>query len=56
MKWHYRVKNVQGKILPAIVDRFVWKKRTKGKAGIRWDKVVENVWKEIRNKKEIMSI
>ena len=36
-----------------IVDRFVWKKMMKGKAGIRWDKVVENVWKEIGgNKKE----
>ena len=41
--------------MPAIVDRFVWEKRTKGKAGIRWDKVVENIWKEIgRNKKEII--
>ena len=38
-KWHYRVKNMQRKILPAIVDRFVSKKGTKGKAGIRWDKV-----------------
>ena len=43
--------------LSAIVDRFVWKKKTKGKAGIRWDKVAENVWKEIEgNKNEIMSI
>ena len=48
---------MQGKRLSAIVDRFVWKKRTKGKAGIRWDKVVENISKEIGgNKKEIMSI
>ena len=40
-----------------MVDRFVWKERTKGKAGIRWDIVVENVWKEIGgNKNEIMSI
>ena len=45
--------------MPAIVDRFVWKKRTKRKAGIRWDIVVENIWKEIiggNMKKEIMSI
>ena len=56
LKWYYRVKNMQRKRLPAVVDRFVWKKRTKAKAGIRWDKVVENVWKEIGgNKKEIMS-
>ena len=43
MKWLYRVKNMQGKRLPAIVDRFVWKKRTKHMA-------------DRRNKKEIMSI
>ena len=56
MKWHHRIKNMQGKRLPAIVDRFVWKKRTKWKAGIRWDKVVENIWKEIigGNKNEMM--
>ena len=47
LKWDYRVKNMQRKRLTAIVNRFVWKKRTKGKAGIRWDKVVENIWKEI---------
>ena len=35
--------------MPAIVDR------TKGKAGIRWDKIVGNIWKVIGNKKEIMS-
>ena len=58
LKWHYyRVKKMQGKRLPAIVDMFVWKKRTKVKAGIMWDKVVENICKEIGgNKKEIMSI
>ena len=57
LKWHYRVKNMQGKKLPDIVDRFVWKKKTKGKAGIRWYKVVENVWKEIGgSKKDTMSI
>jgi len=43
--------------LPTIVDRTVWNKRTKGQAGIRWDRVVENVWKEIGgNQDEIMSI
>ena len=30
---------------------------TKGKVGIKWDKVVESVWKEIGgNKEEMMSI
>ena len=48
---------MQANRLPAIVDRFVWKKRTKGKAGIRWDKVVENIWKEIGgDKNDIVSI
>ena len=34
------------KKLPAIVDR-LYKERTKGKARIRWNKVVENVWQEL---------
>ena len=38
---------MEGKRLPAIVVRFVWEKRTKGKAGIRWDKVVENIYGNI---------
>ena len=33
----------------------IWKKRTKGKAGIRWNKVVENIWKKIGNKKRYCS-
>ena len=57
LKWQHRVKNMQANRLPAIVDRFVWEKRTKGKAGIRWDRVVENIWKEIGgNKNDLMSI
>ena len=52
LKWYYRVNNMQRKRLPAIVDRFEWKIRTKGKAGIRWDKVVENVWKDIGGNKK----
>ena len=42
---------MQRKRLPAIAEMFVWKKRTKGKAGIRWNKVVESIWKEKGNKK-----
>ena len=41
LKWQHRVKNMQANRLPAIVDRFVWEKRTKGKAGIRWDRVAK---------------
>ena len=34
------------KRLPAMVDRAVWEKVTKGRAGIRWDSVVDKVWKD----------
>ena len=47
LRWQYIVKNMQRKRLPALVDRVVWKKVTKGQAGIRWDKEVEKVWKGI---------
>ena len=51
------MKNTQRKIFPAIVDLTVRKKRTNEQAGIRWDRVVENLWREIRgNQNEIMSI
>ena len=43
--------------MPAIADRAVWAKVTKGRAGIRWDSVVDKVWKDIGgNQQEIMSI
>lgn len=42
---------MQRKGLPAIVYRGVWKKSTKGQAGIRWDIVVENVKREIDRRK-----
>ena len=45
------------KRLPAIADSAVWEKVTKGRAGIRWDNVVDKVWKEIEgNQEEILSI
>ena len=34
-------------LVPAIVDRAVWKKITKGRAGIRWDNVVDIIWKDL---------
>ena len=47
---------MQRKRLPAIVDKAVWKKVTKGQPA-RWDKEVERVWKEIRgNKDGVLSI
>ena len=41
LKWQHKVNNVPEERLPAIVDRAVWEKITKGRAGIRWDNVVE---------------
>ena len=47
---------MQSKRLLAVVDRAVWKKVTKGQP-VRWDKEVEQVWKEIGgNKDEVLSI
>ena len=45
------------KRLPAIPDRAVWEKVTKGRAEIRWDSAVEKVWKDIGgNQEEIVSM
>ena len=41
--WQYKVRNMPQTRLPAIVDRAVWEKVTKGRVGIRWDSVVEKV-------------
>ena len=38
--------NMSEKRLPAI-DRTVWEKITKGRAGIRWDNVVEKIRKDL---------
>ena len=56
LRWQYKVKNMQSKRLPAVVDMAVWKKVTKGQP-VRWDKEVERVWQEIGgNKDEALSI
>ena len=34
------------KRLPAVADRVVWGNVREGRAGIRWDGVVEKVWKD----------
>ena len=46
LKWQYKVRNMPKKRLPAIADRAVWEKVTKGRAGIKWDSVVEKVSKD----------
>ena len=43
LKWQYKVRNTPNTMFPAIADRAVWEKVTKGRAGIRWDSVVEKV-------------
>ena len=57
LKWQYKVRNMTKKRLPAIADRAVWEKVTKGRARIRWDSEVEKVWKDIGgNQAEVLSI
>ena len=57
MKPQYKVRNALKKRLPAIADRAVWEKATKGRAGTMWDIVVEKVWKDIGgSQEEILSI
>ena len=57
LKWQYKVENTPEKRLPAIADRVVWKKITKGRAGIRWDNVVEKAWKDVgADQEEVLSI
>ena len=45
LKWQHKVRNMPKKRLPAIADRAVWERVTKGRAGTRWDSVVEKVWR-----------
>ena len=40
-----------------MADQAVWEKLTKGRAGIRWDNVVEKIWKDLgRDQEEVLSI
>ena len=48
----YNVRNMKKKGLPAITDKAVREKATNGPAGIRWDSVVEKVWKDIRKPRD----
>ena len=43
LKWQYELKNMPEKRLSAIVANAVWEKITKGRAGTRWDNVVEKI-------------
>ena len=55
LKWQCKVRNIPGKRLPAIADRAVWEKVTPGRAGIRWDDVVERIWKDLGDQEEVLS-
>ena len=52
MEWRSEVRNMPKERLPAMVDRAVWEKVTKGRAGIRWDSVVEKVRKDVGETKK----
>ena len=54
LKWSYKARNMPKKRLPAIPDRAVWEKVTKGRAEIRWDSVVEKAWKDVGGNQEEM--
>ena len=52
LKWPNKAKNMPEKRLPAIADRAVSEKTTKGRAGIRWDNVVEKIRKDLGGDQE----
>ena len=57
LKGQPKVRNMPKKRLPAIADRAVLEEVTKVRAGIRWDTVVEKVWKDRGGKQqEVMSV
>ena len=56
-KWVYKVQNMPEKRLPTIVDRAVWEKIAKCRAGITWDNLFEKIWKELgEDQDEVLSI
>ncbi|CAB1113164.1 unnamed protein product [Ectocarpus sp. CCAP 1310/34] len=50
----YKASRMSDDRLPAMVDKAARGKATPGKKGIRWDKVVERVWKEIGDEEETL--
>ena len=52
LKWQYKARNMPKTRLSAIADRAVWEKVTEGRAGIRWDNVVEKVCKDIPGRRK----
>ena len=56
LTWQYKVRNMPEKKLPAIADKAVCEKTTKGRVGIRWDNVVGKIWKDLGDLEEVLSI
>ena len=54
LRCQYSVKDVQRRRLPAIVDGAVWKKSTKGQAGIKWDTEIEKLCRENRGTQDVI--
>ena len=52
LKWQNKLNNMSKKRLPVIADRAVWEKITKGRAGTRWDNVVERILKDLDGDQE----
>ena len=52
LKRQHTARNMLKKRLPAVADRAVRGKATKGGAGITWDSVVEKAWKDTGGDRE----
>ena len=48
----HKVRSMPEMRSPAVADGAVWEKVTKWRAGIRWDIIVEKVWKDIGGTKK----
>ena len=54
LECQYKVRSTPKKRLTARANSPVWEKVTKGRAGMRWDNVVDKVWMEIGGNNEDM--
>ena len=48
LKRQYQPRSMPKDRLPAMADRAVWEKATKGQAGRWWDNVIDKVWEETK--------
>ena len=52
----YNVRNMPEKRLLAIADSAAWEKTAQRRAGIRWENVLEKIWKGLGDREEVLSI